>query len=225
MIWKNDGDQIKSKAMPIGIIRLELIFSHPTGKASGSGIVPPDVLKTLEVERSQHGIVTKWLYEIDPTTGQRLPAFTPIEGGRLALIESRGIGHCDRFLATFEVKEVTSKGKKQRQMRLVDAKPLQASQGTGPSLTPLMGIPSLRERLAALEHEEWAHWTRYMLDHLTPENTELWRRQIDTPYEELSESEKDSDREWADQVLRIVQAMASPPQSWTGWVKGLGDWQ
>jgi hypothetical protein len=46
-----------------------------------------------------------------------------------------------------------------------------------------------------------------------------------TAYEELSESEKDSDREWADQVLRIVQAMASPPQSWTGWGKGLGDWQ
>ncbi len=73
--------------------------------------------------------------------------------------------------------------------------------------------PTLRERLAALEHEQWAHWTRYLLDHLTPENTELWRRQIDTPYEELSESEKDSDQEWADQVLRIVQAIGSPSQS------------
>ncbi len=76
----------------------------------------------------------------------------------------------------------------------------------------LKGIPTLRERLAALEHKQWAHWTRYLLDHVTPENTELWRRQIDTPYEHLSESEKDSDREWADQVLRIVQAAASPPQ-------------
>ena len=83
--------------MPIGTIRVELIFSHPTGKASGSGIVPPEVLKTLEAERTHYGIVTKWLYEIDPTTGQRLPAFTPIEGDRLALIESRGIGHCDEW--------------------------------------------------------------------------------------------------------------------------------
>ncbi len=199
--------------MSIGTIQVELIFSHPTGKASGSGIVPPEVLKTLEAERSRYGIVTKWWYDSDPTTGQRQLAFTPIEGGRLALIESRGIGHCDRFLATFEVKEVTYKGKKQRQMWLVDAKPLQALPGSDRSSTPLMGTPTLRERLAALEHEQWAHWTRYLLDHLTPENTELWRRQIDTSYEELSESEKDSDREWADQVLRIVQAIGSPSQS------------
>jgi hypothetical protein len=64
----------------------------------------------------------------------------------------------------------------------------------------------IRERLAALEHEQWAHWTRYLLDHLTPENVERWRRQIDTPYEELSESEKQSDREWADRVLELVGA-------------------
>ena len=62
----------------------------------------------------------------------------------------------------------------------------------------------IRERLAALEHEQWAHWTRYLLDHLTPENVERWRRQIDTPYEELSEPEKQSDREWADRVLELV---------------------
>lgn len=167
--------------MSIGTIRVELIFSHPTGKASGSGIVPPEVLKTLEAERSHYGIVTKWWYDSDPTTGQRQLAFTPIEGGRLALIESRGIGHCDRFLATFEVKEVTYKGKKQRQMWLVDAKSLQVSPVFDRSSTPLMGTPTLRERLAALEHEQWAHWTRYLLDHLTPENTELWRRQIDRP--------------------------------------------
>jgi len=62
----------------------------------------------------------------------------------------------------------------------------------------------LREKLAALEHEQWAHWTRYMLDHLTPDNVEQWRRQIDTPYGELSEREKESDREWADRVLAII---------------------
>ena len=199
--------------MPIGTIRVELIFSHPTGKASGSGIVPPEVLKTLEAERRHYGIVTKWWYDNDPTTGKRLPAFTPIEGGRLAMIESRGVGHCDRFLASFEVKEVTYKGKKQRQMWLVDAKPLQSSASSYRSSTPLLDTPTLRERLAALEHEQWAHWTRYFLDHLTPENAELWRRQINTPYNELSESEKDSDRDWADQVLRIVQAMGPTFQS------------
>jgi hypothetical protein len=32
----------------------------------------------------------------------------------------------------------------------------------------------IRERLAALEHEQGAHRTRYLLDHLTPDNVERW---------------------------------------------------
>ena len=62
-----------------------------------------------------------------------------------------------------------------------------------------------REMLAELEHKQWAHWTRYMLANLTPENIERWKRQIETPYSELSEKEKDSDREWADKILSIIQ--------------------
>ncbi|MDJ0707838.1 MAG: hypothetical protein QNJ46_31570 [Leptolyngbyaceae cyanobacterium MO_188.B28] len=62
----------------------------------------------------------------------------------------------------------------------------------------------LREQLADLEHQQWAHWTRYMLNNLTPENIERWRRQIDTPYADLSEAEKASDRRWADKVLTII---------------------
>ena len=61
------------------------------------------------------------------------------------------------------------------------------------------------EKFAALEHEQWAHWTRYMLDNLTPENIERWRRQIDTPYAQLTEAEKDSDRVWADKVAIIIE--------------------
>jgi hypothetical protein len=47
-----------------------------------------------------------------------------------------------------------------------------------------------------------------LLDHLTPENVERWRRQVDTPYEELSEPEKQGDREWADRVLELVGTSA-----------------
>lgn len=61
-----------------------------------------------------------------------------------------------------------------------------------------------REQLAELEHDQWAHWTRYMLDNLTPQNIERWRRQCDTPYSELTEKEKDSDREWADRSMKIM---------------------
>lgn len=62
----------------------------------------------------------------------------------------------------------------------------------------------LLESLAALEHEQWAHWTRYMLDNLTPENIIRWRQQLATPYADLSEQEKESDRVWAQRVLQIL---------------------
>tara|TARA_B100001094_G_scaffold285593_1_gene299851 strand:- start:242 stop:847 length:606 start_codon:yes stop_codon:yes gene_type:complete len=90
----------------------------------------------------------------------------------------------------------------------------------------------IREDLAALEHDQWAHWTKYMLEVLEPllaygrgvasvtgehgwtdrrairaiEASVRWKRQIDTPYEALSEAEKDSDREWADKVLAALKA-------------------
>lgn len=64
---------------------------------------------------------------------------------------------------------------------------------------------NLLERLARLEHEQWAHWTRYMLDNLSEENIQRWRRQIDTSYDHLSEEEKESDRRWARRVLALLE--------------------
>lgn len=61
------------------------------------------------------------------------------------------------------------------------------------------------EELADLEHRQWAHWTKHMLEHLTPENIEKWKKQIETPYFELSEQEKLSDRSWAKQVINILE--------------------
>ena len=60
------------------------------------------------------------------------------------------------------------------------------------------------EKLAALEHDQWAHWTAYMLNNLTDENINRWKRQIKTPYKELSEDEKEKDRVWARKVLGIM---------------------
>ena len=62
---------------------------------------------------------------------------------------------------------------------------------------------NLLEILAKLEHEQWAHWTKYMLDNLTEENIKRWKTQIDTPYIELSEKEKDFDKEWAQKVINL----------------------
>ena len=63
----------------------------------------------------------------------------------------------------------------------------------------------LLEELAELEHKQWAHWTEYMLNNLTDEDIKRWKRQIETPYSELSEKEKDGDREWAEKVLKIIE--------------------
>lgn len=63
----------------------------------------------------------------------------------------------------------------------------------------------LIEKLAALEHDQWAHWTKYMLSNMSDENIKRWKKQIATPYSELSEEEKNSDREWTRKVLAIIE--------------------
>jgi len=71
-------------------------------------------------------------------------------------------------------------------------------------------MENLLEDLAELEHKQWAHWTKYMLNRLEQLERELmdqkenWRRQIATPYSELTEKEKDSDRSWASKSLEIT---------------------
>jgi hypothetical protein len=67
----------------------------------------------------------------------------------------------------------------------------------------------LRERLADLEHDQWAHWTEYLLANLDEAHIAGWQRQIRTPYAELSEEEKNEDREWADKILAILQEFSS----------------
>jgi hypothetical protein len=70
------------------------------------------------------------------------------------------------------------------------------------SLHPEPGFTGdMREDLAALEHWQWAKAVAYVLDNMSPENLERWKRQIATPYAELSEREKDSDRKWADRAF------------------------
>ena len=64
----------------------------------------------------------------------------------------------------------------------------------------------LFEKLASIEHERWAKWQRYMHSKMEPsakdgiwqigeEHIKRWERQINTPYKDLSEEEKESDRE------------------------------
>ena len=72
------------------------------------------------------------------------------------------------------------------------------------------------ERLAAIEHDRWASWQRYVHDHcqrledgsllIPAELAARWEMQIETPYAELSEPEKDSDREQVQRYLPTIIA-------------------
>ena len=72
----------------------------------------------------------------------------------------------------------------------------------------------LREQLAAIEHERWADWQKWCHKVLRENNPspeqgdilERWDRQIETPYADLTELEKQSDREQVDRYWHLIQA-------------------
>jgi len=73
----------------------------------------------------------------------------------------------------------------------------------------------LIEHLAALEHDRWAHWQKYVHSQgvigddgaltMPAELVMRWERQIATPYHDLSSSEKESDREQVKKVLPFIE--------------------
>lgn len=76
-------------------------------------------------------------------------------------------------------------------------------------------MDTLREALAALEHARWGHWMDYQFScgtfnadgswTMPAAKVARWQRQAATPYADLSEGEKDSDRAEADQTLQILR--------------------
>ena len=79
----------------------------------------------------------------------------------------------------------------------------------------LFSMPNvLRESLADIQHQIWIKWMKYLKSCCTvnedgswkipADKAERWQRQIDTDYVDLSEDEKQSDRNQADLVLAAV---------------------
>ena len=84
---------------------------------------------------------------------------------------------------------------------------------------------NLREALAALCHEQWSGWMKYLFTdchgysqwednkaaceregaHIRPDQAIRWCRQIVTSYAELSEEEKESDRKEADKIIELLK--------------------
>lgn len=66
------------------------------------------------------------------------------------------------------------------------------------------------ERLAEQAHRSWSGWARYMIDHWSPESVARWERQIATPYADLTEQEKQSDRVEARAYLHVIESLTPP---------------
>jgi hypothetical protein len=76
----------------------------------------------------------------------------------------------------------------------------------------------LIELLADKEHASWAHWMEYLFSccnmvddsdgystyEIPRELVAHWERQVETPYAELSEKEKQSDRKQVAYILPII---------------------
>lgn len=80
-------------------------------------------------------------------------------------------------------------------------------------------LDELRESLADYAHDAWAGWMEYLFAQCPKPTMEShdgyylhlralydrWHRQMGTPYKDLPESEKESDRVEADKMLAIVR--------------------
>ena len=77
-----------------------------------------------------------------------------------------------------------------------------------------------RERLAAYAHEAWAGWMKHLCNRAggnddlrysgrilltSMDDAQRWARQMETPYADLPEAEKASDRAQADKILAILR--------------------
>jgi hypothetical protein len=75
-------------------------------------------------------------------------------------------------------------------------------------------LDRILDDLAAIEHERWSHWQRYMHGKgiHQPDGSLLipahlvaqWNQQIATPYAALTEKEKESDREQVRKYLPLI---------------------
>lgn len=62
------------------------------------------------------------------------------------------------------------------------------------------------EELEELEHEQWIKWAKDILktENITEERAKRWEKESFKPYKNLTEEQRDMDREWANKVLKIV---------------------
>jgi len=75
-------------------------------------------------------------------------------------------------------------------------------------------LEDLIERLAAIEHERWSHWQRYLHSKCIRQSdgsllmpvqlVQRWEKQLATSYVDLTDAEKESDREQVRRYLPLI---------------------
>ncbi|MEU7599915.1 hypothetical protein [Streptomyces sp. NPDC041003] len=83
-------------------------------------------------------------------------------------------------------------------------------------------LNQLIEALASVEHERWSHWQRYLHSKcvrgvdgsliIPAELVQRWEAQMNTPYDALSEKEKESDREQVRRYIPLIPTIVAPPE-------------
>lgn len=65
---------------------------------------------------------------------------------------------------------------------------------------------ALLEDLSELEHKQWMDWSKNIADseHINQEREKRWE-DLWVPYDDLSEADKDKDREWGNKAIKIVK--------------------
>jgi hypothetical protein len=86
-----------------------------------------------------------------------------------------------------------------------------------------MSEHELIERLADKEHAGWSHWMEYLFSKcerlsdgsavIPGEFARHWQRQVVLPYAQLTEREKQSDRNEVAKILPIIREFAKEPHS------------
>lgn len=78
----------------------------------------------------------------------------------------------------------------------------------------ILASDALLQQLAAVEHERWSHWQKYMHEQgqrqpdgalsLPPDLVRRWETQIQTAYADLSRDEQESDIEQVRQYIPLI---------------------
>ena len=70
-------------------------------------------------------------------------------------------------------------------------------------------MKELIEQMTALEHEQWVQWSQQITatETISPDRLKRWEK-LWIPYSDLTEEQKDQDREWARKSFDIARDFA-----------------